>query len=178
VIISVAEAARQLEEQGLLERYPKNQAERVINRVTEIVGQELPSELKAFYREHIANIGRDASAYLPIWNDWPGIGWHGTDWSISLLLDARAVPIFSDGSGNYYGVDLIGKGPTSAVYFFDAERSLEKPAFAAGSSIGRFLLLLAKLDQAFDEKWPERWELEIDPDIDKCTRARAIWNAG
>lgn len=178
MIISVAEAARQLEEQGLLQRMRNDQSEKVIARVAEIVGQGLPSELKALYRERIVRVGRDSSADYPVWNDWPGVGWHHTDWSISLLLEARCVPIFWDGSGNHYGVDLIGMGPTSAVYFFDSERGLEKPGWAAGSSIGRFLLLLAKFDQAYEEKWPSRWELDIDPDIDKCPRAPAIWNAG
>jgi hypothetical protein len=65
-----------------------------------------------------------------------------------------------------------------AVYFFDKEDSFEKPAWAAGSSLGVFLLLLADHDRSYDENWPQRWELKVDPDIERCPRAPAIWNAG
>jgi hypothetical protein len=38
------------------------------------------------------------------------------------------------------------------------------------------MLLAADHDKAYAEDWPERWQLSIDPDIDKCPRAPAIWN--
>jgi hypothetical protein len=41
-----------------------------------------------------------------------------------------------------------------------------------------FLLLLADHDRSYDENWPQRWELKVDPDIERCPRAPAIWNAG
>jgi len=65
-----------------------------------------------------------------------------------------------------------------AVYFFDHEDSYERPHWAAGSSLGAFLLLLADGDRAHAEAWPQKWELSIDPDIEKCPRAPAIWAAG
>ena len=64
------------------------------------------------------------------------------------------------------------------MYFFDACDLYATPQWAAGSSLGAFLLLLADHDRSYDEKWPKKWELRIDPDIDKCPRARAIWAAG
>jgi hypothetical protein len=60
----------------------------------------------------------------------------------------------------------------------DHERSYEKPEWAAGSSLGAFLLLLADSDRSYAEHWQPRWELTIDPDIEKCPRAPSIWNAG
>jgi hypothetical protein len=64
-----------------------------------------------------------------------------------------------------------------AVYFFDHEREFRTPQWAAGSSLGAFLLLLADGDRAHREGWPPKWELAIDPAPDKCPRAPAIWNA-
>jgi hypothetical protein len=98
--------------------------------------------------------------------------------AIDWLLPAGAVPIFSDGCGSLYGVDVSSVTDHPAVYFFDHEDGWEKPAYAAGSSIGTFLLLLAEHDIALDEKRPSGWELAIDPDLDKCPRAPPIWRAG
>ena len=61
---------------------------------------------------------------------------------------------------------------TPAVYFFDHEDRSDTPNYAAGSSLGVFMLLLADKDRAYDEHWPARWELKLDPDIDKCPGAR------
>lgn len=97
---------------------------------------------------------------------------------VTELLHADAVPLFGDGCGNLYGLDLTLGVEVPAVYFFDHERSYEKPEWAAGSSVGAFLLLLADSDRAYAEGWPSRWELGIDPDIEKCPRAPAIWAAG
>jgi hypothetical protein len=64
------------------------------------------------------------------------------------------------------------------VYFFDHQDEYERPRWAAGSSLGAFLLLYADHDRAYAEDRPDGWELEIDPDIDKCPRAPAIWEVG
>jgi hypothetical protein len=99
------------------------------------------------------------------------------DAGIQWLLPGKAVPIFSDGCGSLYGMDLSKITDHPAVYFFDHEDGWEKPAYAVGSSIGTFLLLLAEHDIAIDEKRPARWELAIDPDIGMCSRAPPIWLA-
>lgn len=65
-----------------------------------------------------------------------------------------------------------------AVYVFDHEDLFDRPRWAAGSSIGRFLLLLAQHDQAISENRSTGWRLSIDPDLDKCPRAPPIWLAG
>lgn len=98
---------------------------------------------------------------------------------LRALLNAQAVPIFSDGAGNLYGLDLSSGAATPAVYFFDHEDLFERPHWAAGSSLGRcLLLLLGQQDQALEEGRTPGWEREIDPDIDKCPRAPPIWRAG
>lgn len=76
-----------------------------------------------------------------------------------------------------WGVDVSTTAGHPAVYFFDKADDWEKPAFAAGSSIGTFLLLLAEHDAALDEKRAPGWELQIDPDLEKCSRAPPIWLA-
>lgn len=75
-------------------------------------------------------------------------------------------------------MDLTPDAAPRAVYFFDHERGFEAPEWAAGSSLARFLLYLADADRALDEGWPARWVLKHDPDIERCPRAPAIWNAG
>ena len=47
----------------------------------------------------------------------------------------------------------------------------------SGIVAGRLLVLYGDHDTPKDD-WFDRWELGVDPDIDKCPRARAIWNAG
>lgn len=173
--ISVHEAARQLEERGLLKRERHDHSSRIIEHVRDLLGRELPSDLVEFYRERIASIG-EFSAMTPHWNE--RVGWRTPDELIAKLLHADAVPLFDDGCGNFYGLDLTSGVEAPAVYFFDHERSYEKPEWAAGSSIGVFLLLLADSDRAYAEGWPSRWELGIDPDIEKCPRAPAIWATG
>jgi hypothetical protein len=59
-------------------------------------------------------------------------------------------------------------------YFFEHERGYGKPEYATGSSLGTFLLLLAESDRAQDEVRPSKWQLKIDPDIDKRPRAPAV----
>ena len=112
----------------------------------------------------------------PHWNE--RVGWRTPDELVTKLLHAEAVPIFDDGCGNFFGLDLTPDVEVPAIYFFDYERSYERPEWAAGSSVGAFLLLLAVSDRAYAERWPLRWELNIDPDIEKCPRAPTIWAAG
>jgi len=173
--ITVFDAARQLEARGMVERSRDDHSDRVINYVRELIGPDLPADLVAFYRERITRIG-EFHAMIPAWNE--RVGWRSPDTLVTRLIHADAVPVFDDGAGNLYGLDLTPSAKTPAVYFFDHERGYEKPEYAAGSSLGAFLLLLADSDRAQDEGWPARWELKIDPDIDKCPRAPAIWSAG
>lgn len=173
--ISVPEAARQLEERGLLTRERKDDSVRIIQHVRNLLGRELPSDLIDFYRERIATLG-EFYAQTPGWND--RVGWRSPDSLVTGLLHAEAVPLFDDGCGNLYGLDLQPGVNTPAVYFFDHERGYEEPEWAAGSSLGAFLLLLADSDRALAEGWPSRWQLKIDPDIENCPRAPAIWFAG
>ena len=170
--IRVADAVSKLVEQGALVRRRSNQSDRVIPHIADLIGQPLHEDLQDLYREHIHSVG-DYNFDLPYWNDWPGIGWHKSDYWVKNLLHVQAVPIAGDDSGNYYGVDLSGDD-YPAVYIFDHERNYEIEA-CVGSSIGAFLLILAKEDQAHDESWPEGWQLKIDPDIEKCPRAPPPW---
>jgi hypothetical protein len=173
--IPVSEAARQLEDRGLLVRERQDHSVRIVAHVRTLLDRPLPEDLVDFYRERIAKID-ELSARSPGWNDW--VGWRSPDSLVTELLHADAVPLFGDGSGNLYGLDLTPGIETPAVYFFDHENGFEKPEWAAGSSLGAFMLLLAVNDRAALENWPPRWELAIDPDIEKCPRAPAIWATG
>lgn len=173
--IGIADAARRLEERGELERSRFDHSARIIEQVSQQMGQSLPADLEDFYRERIARVG-DFLAIAPIWND--RVGWRPVAVEATRLLHAQAVPIFSDGCGSLFGVDLASGDDAPAVYFFDHEDEFEHPRWAAGSSIGAFLLLLADGDRAQREGWAPKWELQIDPDLDRCPRAPAIWNAG
>ena len=170
--IPVREAAHQLEKRGLLTRERHDHAERITEHVRSLLGCELPTDLIHFYRERIASVGEFPSM-VPRWNE--RVGWRTPDGLVTQLAHTDAVPLFSDGTGNFYGLDLTPSVEAPAVYFFDHERSYEKPEWAAGSSLGSFLLLLADSDRAYSEHWPSRWELKIDPDIETCPRAPAIW---
>jgi hypothetical protein len=172
--ISVKDAAQSLEERGLLVREKVDQAELVIDRVRELLGQALPQDLIDLYRERIASVGEFA-AIGPSWNDW--VGWSRDAVPVTALQHAQAVPIFFDGCGNIFGLDLTPGTETPAVYFFDHEREFDRPRYAAGSSVGAFLLLLGEEDLAFREKRPPGWQLTIDPDLDKCPRAPPVWRA-
>ncbi len=174
-MVSVGEACRQIEERGLLTRDRADHAERIISKVSAVLGRELPRDLADFYRERVAGIG-EFPTIAPAWND--RMGWRTDDALITELAHAQAVPIFSDGCGNLYGLDLASGDAVPAVYFFDHERGLERPEYAAGTSLGAFLLLLADQDRALDEGWPAKWQLGIDPGLESCPRAPAIWGAG
>jgi hypothetical protein len=173
--IPVAEAAKILEERGSLQRRRKDQSDRIIEFVRGMVGRELPQDLIDFYRERIDGIGQ-FTAQVPGWNPYTGYG--DSELVIAPLLPVDAVPLFDDGCGSLYGLDLTPGVEAPAVYFFDHEDGYERPRWTAGSSLGAFLLLLPDTDRSCQEDWPEKWELRIDPDIDKCPRARAIWAAG
>lgn len=170
--ISVAEAARVLEERGVLKRLRNDQSERVIPFVREVLGRDLPADLEDFYRAHIATIDGNP-ALVPVWSEWGG--WRDWGETIKRLLDANAVPLVLEGCGNLFGLDLSPGESNPAVYLFDHETHFDRPEYAAGSSLGAFLLLLADEDRAYDEGWPEGWQLTIDPDLNLCPRARAVW---
>jgi hypothetical protein len=172
--IEVAATARELEQKGLLRRHRQDNSERIIRHVGEQLGRRLPADLEALYREHISRVG-EFDAIAPIWND--RVGWRHVAVEATRLLSSQAVPIFSDGCGSLYGLDLSACDDVPAVYFFDHEDEFANPQWAAGSSLGAFLLLLSESDRAGREGWPSKWELAIDPDLESCPRAPAIWNA-
>lgn len=173
--IAVPEAVAQLDRRGLIERRQDDHSDRIIEHVGDLVGRAIPGDLADFYRERIHGLD-GFLAIRPTWNDH--VGWHGSDSIVARLLHVQAAPIFWDGCGSLYGLDLASGEDVPAVYFFDHEDSFERPRFAAGSSLGAFLLLLADHDRASEERWPPKWELTIDPDLEKCPRAPAIWDAG
>jgi hypothetical protein len=174
VKITVSEAARTLEKRGALRRARIDQSAQVIEYVAKLVGRPLPEDLADFYREHIDRMG-DFRTTTPVWNEH--VGWLTRNSVIDWLLAANAIPIFDDGCGNLFGVDVSRVTDEPAVYFFDHEKEFKYPSYAVGSSIGAFLLLLAERDTAIDEKRAPGWELGIDPDLDKCPRAPPIWVA-
>lgn len=173
--IGIADAARQLEERGELARSRFDHSARIIEHVRQQLGQPLPPDLEDLYRERVASVG-DFVAIAPVWND--RVGWRPVAVEATRLLHAQAVPIFFDGGGSLFGLDLASGDDVPAVYFFDHEDEFRRPRWTAGSSIGAFLRLLANGDRAQREGWAPRWELTIDPDLDKCPRTPAIWNAG
>lgn len=173
--VAVSDVAKQLEGRGLLKWEPHDHAGRVIEHVQSLLKRELPADLADFYRERILRIG-DFYAMTPEWNDH--VGWRSPDSLVTQLLHVNAAPLFDDGCGSLYGLDLTPGVGTPAVYFFDHERGYEQPEWAAGSSLGAFLLILADQDRAHAERWPQKWELGIDPDLERCPRAPAIWAAG
>lgn len=172
--MDVPEACRLLEAQGSLRRLPNDQSDGVVQQVRELLGGQMPADLEALYRERVESVGGFA-AILPKWSERPEWRREG---ALRALASAQAVPIFSDGSGSLYGLDLSSVDQRPAVYFFDHEDLFERPRWAAGSSIGHFLLLLAQHDRAIEEARPAGWELSIDPELEKCPRAPPIWLAG
>jgi hypothetical protein len=173
VHIDVAVAAKELEQRGLLRRHRADNSERIIDHVSQQLGRKLPADLEALYRERIARVG-DFAAIAPVWND--RVGWRPVAVEATRLLSSQAVPVFWDGCGSLYGLDFSAGDNVPAVYFFDHEDEFATPQWAAGSSVGAFLLLLGDSDRADREGWPPKWELAIDPDLERCPRAPAIWN--
>jgi hypothetical protein len=174
MIITVQEACCTLDAQGALRRRPGGSPDGLVPYVRELLGDQVPADLEAFYREGVEAVG-DFRAILPKWNERPERRREGM---LRALLPAQAVPIFSDGAGSLYGLDLSSGAASPAVYFFDHEDLFERPRWAAGSSLGHFLLLLAQQDRAIEEGRTPGWERRIDPNIDKCPRAPPIWLAG
>ena len=127
---TVHEAARQLEERGLLTRTRADQSAGIIDHVREALGNGLPEDLEAFYRERISRVG-NFNAILPTGND--RMGWRSGAVRMDSLLPASAVPLFSDGCGSLFGLDLSAAGAAPAVYFFDHEDEFRTPRWAAGS---------------------------------------------
>lgn len=172
---SIADVAKALEQRHELIRARVDHSARIIEHVSDELGEQLPEDLKALYRELILRVG-DFLAIVPTWSE--RAGWRAGMVETTFLLPERAVPIFSEGCGSLYGVDLDAGDAKPAVYFFDHQDAFSRPSWAAGSSIATFLLLLADSDRAHRESWPPRWELAIDADLERCPRAPAIWNAG
>lgn len=173
--ISVEEAIQKLEGRGMLIRRARNQSEKIIELASELIGHRPPTDLVDFYRANVAEVG-EYFATTPVWNQ--RVGWIKRDWVMDRLLPLQAIPIFDDGCGSLFGVDISTDNDHPAVYFFDHETRLEGVDYAAGSSIGAFLLLLAEQSATFGQHRPPGWQLKIDPDIDKCARAPPIWLAG
>jgi hypothetical protein len=172
MFIPVSEAVADLDARGLLRRRKQDCSAPLIALARSELGIPLPPDLEAFYAANIAFIG-DYRSVMPTWNE--RIGWKDGE-RLTELLHVQAVPIFGDGSGNLFGLDLTTGDERPAVYLFDHERDFAIE-YAAGSSIGAFLLVLAETDRALSEGWPRGWELSIDPDINKCPRAPAVWEA-
>jgi hypothetical protein len=172
--ISVREAIQRLDRQGLVVRSKELFLESMIAHIVFHLGQPLPSELEALYRERVARIAAFKADLPHRWGRM-GFGYRGANW-IKERLPVQAISIFGDGCGNEFCLDLSPGERGGAVYFFDHEVGFEEPQWAAGSTLGRFLMLLSLHDQSYQENWEPGWELEIDPDIDICPRARAIWN--
>jgi hypothetical protein len=170
-MISVTDAARTLEERGLLTRRRTKFSPRVIDHIAEILGRPTPDDLAEFYAENIDYICH-AAAHVPVWNDWIGFGSPDRDFFTCL---PEAIPIFSDGSGSLYGLDLASNDPHPAVYFFDHIDQYAFPSWAAGSSLASFMLILGEQGRAYDEGWPIGWERDIDPGIEHCPRAGPDW---
>jgi len=172
--LSVSAVARQLFERGQLVRSKQDQSQLVIEKVNDLIGQTLPEQLCDFYKERIARVAY-CRALVPFWN--PYVGWSLPAEEIEALKPHGAMPLFYDGCGNLFGLDLTAGSLTAAVYLFDHEKPDRGPAYAAGSSLAHFLLLLAERDRAFDEGRPVGWELKIDPDLGACPRAPPWWEA-
>lgn len=171
--VSVVDACIKLDSRGLLDRRKRNDFERIVPYVQGLLGGRISRDLVDFYREGIYAVG-EFLAVVPVWND--RVGWRTPDSLVTELLHVQAVPVMGDGCGNLFGLDLASKG-REAVYFFDHEDGFARPEWAAGSSLGKFLLLMADYDRAYEEGWPADWWLSIDPNIDKCPRARPLWLA-
>lgn len=182
VSISIAEAVLRLEPGGLLKCAPRSlkrghsfDPDRLIANVRELIGQDLPRDLQDFYHAGIWQIG-SYGAVTATFSDW--VDWRGGADYFTKYLELGAIEVFSDECGNPYVLDLTSGDQTPAVYFIDHEIDPPVLGFAAGSSLGACMLLIGEDERAFfaKEERPDRWELAIDPDIEKCPRAPALWN--
>lgn len=139
-----------------------------------LLSNQTPADLDAYQDESVAAVDNFRTV-LPKLNQRCELC---QEVMIRVLAPAQAVPIFWDGAGRLYGLDLFSEAASPAVYFFDHEGPFDRPRWAASPSLGRFLLLPGEQDQALEEGRTPGWEREIDPDIDKCPRAPPIWRAG
>lgn len=171
---SVTAVVASLEGAGLLRRGSTKRSDERAAYVSAVIGRSCPPDLAEFYGASVAQLA-DFPAILPEWTI--GGGWRSRHADVTALLHVDAVPIFLDGAGSFYGADL-SDGGGCAVYFFDHDDGFARPRWAAGSSIATFLRLLAEHDRAIEEGRPKGWELSIDPDLVKCSRAPPIWLAG
>ncbi|WP_141653169.1 SMI1/KNR4 family protein [Phenylobacterium immobile] len=144
---------------------------RVIDYMAEIIGQPIPDELAEFYSENIESICQ-FSSYVPVWNEW--IGFRSSEREFWQSIP-QAVPLFSDGCGSIFGLDLQYPGPRHGVYFFDHIDRFKFPSQPVGSSLATSLLILGDWDRALQEGWPDDWMEKIDPEIKNCLRVEPKW---
>ena len=173
--VTVDQAFDTLSAREAIETDPRIQPIMLVKYVERLIGRPAPKDLADFYAKQISAVG-DFASVAPVWK--PYTGWVSQGWDLDMLLHVDAIPLFGDGCGSVFGVNVSTEDDHPAVYFFDHEGVYEKANYAAGSSIGAFLLLLADHDRAVLDHWPPAWELKIDPDIDECPRAPPIWLAG
>lgn len=167
---SIHDIIEAIEARGLLTRSSEPFDEAMPPHLERLIGQPLPPDLIEFYRERVESIGL-FDGLFPIWNDFMG-RWLTEMEHFRVLRRSNAVPLFEDGGGNYFGLDLTAGG--TAVYFFDHADDY-KPQDAAGSTLAKFLLILAEVAASEEGDLPSGRAREIDPDIDKCPRAEAGW---
>ena len=70
--LSIADVANELEQRRALIRARADHSAQIIERVSEEIGQQIPQDLEAFYRERIARVG-DFLAISPPGNTLPAI---------------------------------------------------------------------------------------------------------
>jgi hypothetical protein len=175
-VISVSEAASALHARGALKTRREDYSERILARVEAMLGRPPPRDLADFYAARITSVAA-YDAIMPEWNSW--VGWRTPiERELGQLLDVEALPVFRDKRGNLFGLDLSAETERPDVYFFERASNFSKPAWAAGSSLGAFMLLLSDYDRAYQQSWPTGWEARIDPSISACLRAPPAWRLG
>lgn len=95
---SVPDVVARLEVRGLLTRSRVRQGARLPAFVADLLGEALPADLAAFYREDIVRLS-DFTAIRPTWHAHSG--WR--DSGLARLLHVQAIPLFDDGCGNLFG---------------------------------------------------------------------------
>jgi hypothetical protein len=174
-VISVSEAVSRLQGRGALQRRREDYADRILSRVESLLGRPAPEDLADFYRARITSVAA-YEAIMPVWNDW--VGWRTPiEAELGRLLDVQALPVFRDRRGALFGIDLSVETDRPDVYFFQRVQGVWTARWAAGSSLGAFMLLLSDYDRAYQQNWPAGWEQTIDPSIINCHRAPPAWLA-
>lgn len=172
-MISVSEAANRLHARGALKTRREDYSERILARVEAMLGRPPPQDLADFYAARITSVAA-YDAIMPVWNSW--VGWRTPiEAELGRLQHVQALPVFRDRKGNLFGIDLSVETDRPDVYFFEKAGGFAKPLWAAGSSLGAFMLLLADYDRAYQQNWPAGWEATIDPSIVSCERAPPAW---